>query len=155
MPRFSDGIFQINAHQNVFLSALKQIIDTKIVAKELLGLNLEFSPVDECSKIILGLLNDNSTNSIYHILNNKEISISELKTLLKFLNCDILDVDLKTFIDKINENADEYTKEYILSYNLNKYSQNITLEKMKELNLEWSAIDVQYMHKILDIIQTF
>lgn len=152
MPRISDGLFQINSRQNVFLCALKAIIESKVVAKDFLNFKLEFSPVDECSNIILNLLNENFSQSIYHILSDKEITISELKTLLKSLDCDILDVDLKTFIDELSKNADEYTKEYILNHNLNQYSQDSTLEKMNELNLDWSHVDVYYMKKILDII---
>lgn len=155
MPRFSDGMFQENANQNVFLSSLKTIIDSKVVAKEFLGLKLEFSPVDECSKIILNLLENNSSNSIYHILSDKEISVLEIRTLLKFLNRDILDVDLKTFIEEISKNSDEYTKEYILSNNLNEYSQELTLEKQSKLNLDWPSIDINYMQKILNIIEKF
>lgn len=153
MPRSSDGVFQINANQNVFLASLKAILDAQAVAKDFLGLNLEFSPVDECSNIILKLLENSDSQSIYHILSNKEITVSELKTLLKFLNCDILDVDLKTFIEEISKHADEYSKEYILSNNLNIYSQDLTIQKMNDLDLEWSSIDLNYMQKILDIIQ--
>ena len=153
MPRSSDGVFQVNANQNVFLASLKAILDSQVVAKDFLGLNLEFSPVDECSNIILRLLENCSYQSIYHILSNKEITVSELKTLLKFLNCDILDVDLKTFVDELSKHADEYSKEYILSNNLNNYSQDLTLNKMQSLELEWSSIDVSYMQKVLDIIQ--
>lgn len=152
MPRFTDGIFQENASQNVFITSLKAIIDAKVVAKDFLSLKLEFSPVDECASIILKLLLKGDNNSIYHILSNKEISILEIKTLLKFLNCDILDVDLKTFIEELNQKSDEYTKEYILSNNLNTYSQDITLSKLEELNIEWPSIDMDYMNKILNII---
>ena len=153
MPRASDGVFQINANQNVFLVSLKAILDSQVVAKDFLGLNLEFSPVDECSNIILNLLENCDSQSIYHVLSDKEITISELKTLLKFLNCDILEVDLKTFIDELSKHADEYSKEYILSNNLNAYTQDLTMQKMKSLGLEWSSIDVSYMQKVLDIIQ--
>lgn len=153
MPRSKDGVFQINAEQNVFLASLKAIIDAKVIAKDFLGIKLEFSPVDECSNIILKLLESDFTNSIYHILSDKEINISELKTLLKFFNYDILDVDLKTFINSLSKVADEYTKEYILSNNLNHYSQDLTLQKMHELGLEWSSIDIAYMQKILNIIR--
>ena len=153
MPRISDGAFQENVHQNVFLSSIKTIIDSKCVAKDFLGLKLEFSPVDECSNIILKLLENNSSNSIYHILNNKEFSIFEIKTLLKFLNYDILEVDLKTFIDEVNKNSDEYTKEYILSNNINQYSQSLTLDRLDELNINWTSIDFNYIQKILKIIK--
>ena len=153
MPRFSDGVFQQNSNTNVFLNSLRSIINAKVLAKDFFGLKLEFSPVDECSIMILKLLEKGDNNSIYHILSDKEISVLEIKTLLKFLNCDILDVDLKTFIDEINKYSDEYIKEYLLSNNLNSYSQDITLSKLKELNLFWSSIDINYMHKILDIIK--
>lgn len=155
MPRFDDGVFQENANQNVFLSSIQAIIKSKVIAKNFLGIKLEFSPVDECSKIILKLLEDNYSNSIYHILSNKEISIFELITILKFLDCDISDVDLRTFIEEVTKNSDEYTKEYILGNNINKYSQDITLSQLEKLNLEWSCINIKYIQNILEIIKKF
>ena len=153
MPRQKDGVFQINANTNVFLSALKAIIDSKVIAQDLLNLKLEFSPVDECSNIILKLLENKPSNAIYHILSDKEITISEIKTLLKFLKYDIVDVDLKTFITEISKTANTYAKEYILSNSINKYSQDITLNKMRELGLEWKNVDIAYMKKILNILK--
>lgn len=155
MPRFTDGVFQQNKSQNVFMASLKAIVDTKMVAKDFLDIELEFSPVDECSKFIMALLKNNSKQSIYHILSNKEISISNLISLLKILNCDILDVKLDTFLTELNKHSDEYTREYILNNNLNKYSLDITLEFLKDLNLYWSSVDISYLQKILNIIQSF
>lgn len=155
MPRYSDGKFQENFSQNVFLSALNSILSSGVVAKELNNLNIEFSPVDECAKMIVGILEDKPDNSIYHILSNKEISIFEFKTLLKYLNYNILDVDFKNFVDELSKNSDEYTKEYILSNNLNLYSQNITLNKLQSLGLDWNNIDLNYLTKIIDIINKF
>lgn len=153
MPRASDGVFQENYNQNVFLASLKAIIDSKVIAKDILELKLEFSPVDECVKIILQLLENSWGNSIYHILNNKEISVSTLKSLLNFFNYTLLDVDLKTFIDELKKHSDEYTKEYILNTNLNTYSQDNTLSKLEELHFEWSSVDIDYIRKILNIIK--
>jgi amino acid adenylation domain-containing protein/thioester reductase-like protein len=155
MPRFSDGIFQQNYTQNVFLSSLKSIIDGGVIATELNDLNVEFSPVEECSKFIIELLVNGQQNSIYHILNNKEISIFELKSLLKSLNYDIVDVDLKTFIETLDKNSDEYTKQYILSNNLNLYSQDITLNILNNMNLNWSETNLNYLTKIIKIINKF
>lgn len=155
MPRYSDGVFQFNANQNVFLSALKSIIDTKLVAKDFLNIKLEFSPVDECSYFIIKLLENNFNDSIYHILNDKEISINELKTLLNFLNYDIVECDLKTFVTALDKNTDEYTKEYILGNNLNSFSQKRTLSILSKLNLEWSKIDIEYINKVLTVIKNF
>lgn len=153
MPRISDGKFQQNANQNVFLGALKAIVDSKVIAKDFLNLNVEFSPVDVCSKMILSLLENYSSNSVYHILNDKEISIFEVKALLKLLDCDILDVDLKTFTDEVSKNSDEYIKEYILSNNLNQFSQETTLNLLQNLGQSWAPIDINYMEKILEIIK--
>lgn len=154
MPRYSDGKFQKNATQNVFLSALKSIIDSKVIAIDFLELRLEFSPVDICSKAILGLLENNNSKSIYHILSNKEISVGEIKNLLKKLNYNISNVNMENFVNEINNNADEYTKEYILNSNLNKYSQNATLTELKKINIEWPCIDINYMKKIINIIKS-
>ena len=55
MPRKSDGTFQINANQNIFLMTLKSILDCGLIAKDLLNISIEFSPVDECSNIIINL----------------------------------------------------------------------------------------------------
>ena len=155
MPRFTDGVFQQNKSQNVFMASLKAIIDTKMIAKDFLDIKLEFSPVDECSNFIISLLENNFKQSIYHILSNKEIPISGLISLLKILNCDIVDVKLDTFLSELNEHSDEYTREYILNNNLNNYSLDITLEYLKGLDLKWSDVNISYLQKILNIIRSF
>ena len=153
MPRYLDGIFQENIDQNVFILSVKAFIKSGLVPKDYLDVRIEFSPVDECSKIILKLLENNSNNSIYHILNDKTITLSELKALLKMLNCDILDVDFQTFAKEIDKNADEYTKEYIFKNNINEYSLELTLDQMANRNLSWSAIDINYIQNILNLIR--
>lgn len=155
MPRFNDGVFQQNKTQNVFMASLKSIIDSGVIANEFLDIKLEFSPVDECSKFILSLINSNSSQSIYHILSNKEISISSLISLLKILNYDIVDVKLDVFLTELNKHSDEYTREYILNNNLNSYSLDITLNELNKLGLSWSAVNISYLQKILSIIQSF
>lgn len=155
MPRFSDGVFQQNKTQNVFICSLKAIIDSKMIADEFLDIQLEFSPVDECSKFILSLLEHNNHQSIYHILSDKEIKISNLISLLKILNCDIVNVKLDTFLNELNKHSDEYTREYIFNNNLNIYTQDKTLKRLDKLGLSWSSVDISYLQKILSIIQSF
>lgn len=155
MPRIEDGKFQKNEKQNVFLQALKTIINSKIIAKELLELELEFSPVDECSKIIIELMKNNKENLIYHILNNKGIKISELIQIFKEYGHDVKIGNMNEFINELEKIADEYTKQYILNNNLNKYSQDITLKEMKKRNINWAETDKKYIEKILKIIQKF
>lgn len=155
MPRIEDGKFQKNEKQNVFMQSIKAIIDTKVIAKDLINLELEFSPVDECSKIIMKLINSNEKNLIYHILNNKGIKIIELIEILRKYGYNIRTGNMEEFICETEKVTDEYTKQYILNNNLNKYSQNITLEVMKKENIKWSNINNEYIKGILNIIQKF
>ena len=155
MPRFSDGVFQQNKTQNVFMCSLKAIIDSKMIAEEFLDIKLEFSPVDECSKFILSLLEHNNHQSIYHILSDKDVKIADLISLLKILNCDIVNVKLDTFLNELNKHSDEYTREYIFNNNLNIYTQDKTIKKLDKLGLSWSSVDISYLQKILSIIQSF
>lgn len=155
MPRESDGKFQGNYTQNIFLSALNSIIKSGVIAKELHELQIEFSPVDECAKFIVELLLANNKNSIYHILSNKELTVSELSNILAQLGCSFETVDYNSFIEKISENSDEYTKEYISNTSLNTYNQDITLSALKKLKLSWSTIDLPYIKNVLKIINKF
>lgn len=152
MPRYEDGVFQQNSNQNVFLLAMKSILDCKMIPKEFYSTSLEFSPVDECSKMVLSLLGKNSLRSIYHILNNKEITIFDLTTLLRSLGCDIVETDLATFKNTLDNYTDEYTKEYLLSQNLNAYSQDLTLKDLSSIGLSWHETDLAYMQKVLNVI---
>lgn len=155
MPRKSDGKFQGNYTQNIFMSALNSIIKSGVIAKELNNLPIEFSPVDECAKFIVELLLANNKNSIYHILSNKELTISELSKILIELGYNFKNVDYNSFIEKISENTDEYTKEYISNTSLNTYKQDITQSALKKLGLSWSTIDLTYIKNILKIINKF
>lgn len=155
MPRESDGKFQGNYKQNIFLSALNSIIKSGVIAKELHNLPIEFSPVDECARFIIKLLLANNKNSVYHILSNKDLTVLELSNILSELGCNFETVDYNSFIEKISENTDEYTKEYISNTSLNTYKQDITQSALKKLGLSWSTIDLTYIKNILKIINKF
>lgn len=154
MPRYEDGLFQQNASQNVFLLAMKSILDCKMIPKEFYNTSLEFSPVDECSKLIVSLIAKNSPRTVFHILNNNEISIFELTTLLNGLGCGIVETDFDTFKNNLINYTDEYTKEYLLGQNLNSYSQDFTLRDLADLHLAWHKTDAAYLQKVIDVIKS-
>ena len=154
MPRYEDGLFQQNATQNVFLLAMKSILDCKMIPKEFYNTSLEFSPVDECSKLIVSLIAKNSPRTVFHILNNNEISIFELTTLLNGLGCGIVETDFDTFKNNLINYTDEYTKEYLLGQNLNSYSQDFTLRDLADLHLAWHKTDAAYLQKVIDVIKS-
>ena len=83
-----------------------------------------------------------------------EITILELTTLLNRLGCDIVETDLNTFKNNINKYTDEYTKEYLLGQNLNKYSQNLTLKDLEKAKLSWHKTDTEYIKKVIKVIKS-
>ena len=181
MPRKSDGVFQKNYNQNIFITAMKTIMNLNVICEEFLDIKVEFSPVDECAISIMNLINDN-TSVIYHILNNNEISIRDILRIYGRLDSEnseliadsnsIIDSDENTaslkdtnFTNKkfkivtlpyfrsiINSLEDRYVKEYILGVNLNKFSQDLTLKCLKNHNFSWSESDKNYL---LNIAKTF
>lgn len=181
MPRKSDGVFQKNYNQNIFITAMKTIMNLNVICEEFLDIKVEFSPVDECAISIMNLINDN-TSVIYHILNNNEISIRDILRIYGRLDSEnseliadsnsIIDSDENTaslkdtnFTNKkfkivtlpyfrsiINSLEDRYVKEYILGVNLNKFSQDLTLKCLKSHNFSWSESDKNYL---LNIAKTF
>mgnify|MGYP004614627919 CR=1 FL=1 len=181
MPRKSDGVFQENYNQNIFITAMKTIMNLNVICEEFLDIKVEFSPVDECAISIMNLINDN-TSVIYHILNNNEISIRDILRIYGRLDSEnselitdsnsIIDsnentaslkdtnftnkkfkiVTLPYFRSIINSLEDRYVKEYILGVNLNKFSQDLTLKCLKNHNFSWSESDKNYL---LNIAKTF
>ena len=87
-------------------------------------------------------------------MNNNEISIFELTTLLNSLGCGIVETDFDTFKNNLINYTDEYTKEYLLGQNLNRYSQDLTLRDLAELNLTWHKTDAAYLQKVLEVINS-
>lgn len=155
MPRHSDGLFQKNASQNVFLSALKAIMECKMLPIDYMEVPLEFSPVDECSSFVIKLLNKNLPYTIYHIANPYTITFADFKEFLSSLNCNLKVTDFDEFLDNLSKYADEYTKEYLLSSNINGFDETRTLDNLKDCNAKWSKIDLEYIKKIIDIIHHF
>lgn len=155
MPRCSDGLFQKNASQNVFLSALKAIIECKIIPFDYLDTLLEFSPVDECSSFVINLLNKNLPYTIYHIANPYTITFKDFKNFLSSLGYDLKVTDYDEFLDDLSKYADEYTKEYLLASNINGFNETRTLENLRDCNIEWKKIDLEYIKKIINIIHHF
>lgn len=148
MPRRSDGVFQQNADQNIFITALNTFLNLQVMPKELLNLGLEFSPVDDCATAILSLMKDKS-NCIYHILNYNEISFECMVNVLEEFGYKFNILNMSDFIEKINSLNDEYVKEYILSTNLNLFSQKKSLKLLKHHGFKWSKYNKEYIYALI------
>ena len=151
MPRQKDGKFQRNYKQNIFISAMKNIFNLQMISNDLLDLKVEFSPVDECAKSIVYLLKSEKQN-VYHIINNNLISIKNIVKNFEKVSTKFSVVNSKIFVEALNNNSDEYVKEYILGNNINKYTEKITIKELKNYNFIWSKTDEKYIKNIIKII---
>lgn len=152
-PRISDGLFQSNYSQNVFMKSLHMLVNEKIISEKLLDIKIEFSPVDECAYNIFTLIKASTNNNIYHILNNKDISVGLLIEILKDNGYILNIIDHEKFSEIVNAFNDEYIKEYISNTDLNDFSQNNTLKILKSKNITWSDSDSSYIKKILAVLE--
>ena len=156
MPRELDGKFQNNYEQNAFINAIKVMLDIKKVPQEFLNEKVELSPVDECAISIAKLLDDNTNNKIYHIVNDKLIKIENLVSILQKNKYNIEIVNIETFIKELNNCKGigrQYIKEYALKNKVNDYSIEKTIHELNNLNFKWKEIDEKYIKNIVKIIE--
>lgn len=156
MPRELDGKFQNNYEQNAFINAIKVMLDIKKVPQEFLNEKVELSPVDECAISIAKLLDDNTNNKIYHIVNGKLIKIENLVSILQKNKYNIEIVNIEAFIKELNNCKGigrQYIKEYALKNKVNNYSIDKTIHELNNLNFKWKEIDEKYIKNIVKIIE--
>lgn len=156
MPRQTDGIFQNNYEQNAFVNAIKVILDMQKIPQEFLNEEIELSPVDECAKSIAKLLESDSDNKVYHIVNDKLIKVEELVNILQDNNYNIEVVNIETFIEELNNCRGigrQYIKEYALKNKVNNYSIKKTIYQLEKMNFKWKEIDAKYIKNIVKIIE--
>lgn len=155
MPRIIDGKFQENYEQNAFMNAIKIALELKQVPQEFLSKNIELSPVDECTKSMIKILDFNSKNKIYHIVNDKLITIKQIVEILANMKYNVDIVGIKTFVERLNSYSGigkYYIKEYSLKNQVNNYSLKTTIQTLEDCNFKWHDINDQYIKSIIKII---
>ena len=158
--RFSDGIFQQNAGDNAFLNRIISIINLGNIPKEVMHHSLEFSPVDFCADFIVKLLGHQENNiNVYHLYNNKYISLYKLLDILKEHNINIKVVSLEDFEKEILVAPDKYfgITNYLANvrnsdFNKIHLSNEYTNSLLKKSNLEWPNLTDEYISKIINYL---
>lgn len=153
MPRVSDGMFQKNYNQNAFMLALSEILKLKIQNVEMLNSDIYLTPVDECCKAILTILNTNSSNTIYHIESNKPVKAIDIVNIMKEQEKKFKIADLPNLSDELYKNYNigvEHLKTIIYN-NSNKYSKNITIKLLEKNDFKWSKLNEKYLENIINI----
>lgn len=165
MGRYEDGHFQENINDNAYINRLKAIYNLGAIPKYIENGYLEFTPVDCCSRAIVKILcNNNNKNRVFHLFNNKHITIKDFISVCSKLykNIDIIEEE------KFNYRLKELLKanDYLLSYLLNdmdknkrlQYESNIkvkcdfTNKYLEKLGFNWPSIDEKYIKIFFDYL---
>lgn len=154
MPRIKDGKFQINMHQNGFLSRLKTLIDIKATTKEINQTVIDVSPVDVCAHFIIKLMQNPSTKTIYHISHSQLLTINDI---ISGFGLSLKEVNISTCIDLIrdlNQPLNGHLMNDLISsdYKEVPFSSEITNQYLHELGLNWPDIDKSYLCNLYHLI---
>ena len=155
MPRYKDGTFQYNKFDNAFINRLNSLVYIKKLPNNYKDYFVELSPVDFCSKAILLLLENNDNQTIYHINNPNKIELTKLLEILSNDNIEL--IEPKEFNANITNYPINYTKnlfEMITKPNIleNKISNNITIQKLSNLNFYWPNYTNKYIKHIKKLL---
>ena len=154
MPRYRDGKFQINMHQNGFLSRLKTLLDISATTKLINDYTIDISPVDICAYCIIKLMGTSSTQTIYHISNPYVLNV---KDIMNSFCVSLNEVDIDTCIDIIKSlnkplNAHLVNDLLACEYKEVPFSSTITENALKDLGIFWPKIDNIYLSNLYQLI---
>lgn len=153
MPRETDGVFQTNVNDNAFLNKIRTCLQTRMVAKELLNYSIDLSPVDLVAKSIVILLNDNKKQTIYHIANNKYLT---LKEITKNVKPELKIIDANTQIKEIQKLQDPRNAILLLNLQVLNLVENLTnnsktTKKLIKEDFEWKEPSEKYIKNLLNL----
>ncbi len=154
MPRISDSKFQVNIHQNAFLSRLKTLIDAGVTTYLLNSIKVDLSPVDLCARSILKLIENPNRQTIYHIENPNVLSIGEI--LNKFLiNLNLVSPDV--CLNKISKLNSPFSAHLTNSLSMGEFietptNSNLTVNYLHEIGFDWPVVNDNYLQNIYELI---
>jgi amino acid adenylation domain-containing protein/thioester reductase-like protein len=165
--RYTDGFFQMNIQDNKFYQILKSLIELSTIPKTLAKKDVEFTPVDLCSKVIVKLLKvEESSGKTFHLMNHHFIKIKNLTRILleTGYQVDIVNDDIfyKYLQERLSHNnMDTLTglvpdlRKGKLNYSASvKVDSRFSVAALKQLNFEWPSIDETYVKKVFTYMQS-
>ena len=165
--RYSDGLFQENIADNAFYSRIKSIVNLGEISESMLEQEIEFTPIDICSKAIVNLAKNSITdNKIYHLYNHNFIKIKDIIQILNSLDFDIKIVSDEEFKNRILElskgknskallgiiNDFDYSNKEKISINYNfsvKIVSDYTQKYLHLLKSDWNETSKSYIRKLI------
>lgn len=162
--RFSEGKFQQNHFENAFVNRFKSILQIKYAPDYLLSGYVEFTPIDYCGDAIIKIASHfNPKFTVFHLLNEKIVTIDRLLSIFKELNIDINIVSSEKFKEIINDLLHDSTKKMYLEGIINDFNKDTELVyespvKIKseftntflnKIGFSWPYIDKNYIYNYL------
>lgn len=158
--RYSDGTFQPNVEENAFVGRIKSFINLGSVAKKMVDMDMEFTPIDLVADAIVRLATHTNKQVVYHVYNSNHAKLYKLiDSLEKFrIKIKILeDNEQKNRINKLLKNKQaEKINGILIDINSEKdvaYFSNIhidskeTIIALKKLGFSWPIIEQDYIDK--------
>lgn len=165
MGRYEDGKFQENLKDNAYINRLKVIYNLGVIPDYISDGYLEFTPVDSCVEAITKIVyNNNNLNRIFHLYNDKHITIKDFIKICEIYYKKISIVSEEKFNDYIKTLIEK--NDIFVSYLLNdmgkdkklQYESNIKLnakftdEYLKKIGFEWPIISEKYIRMFFDYL---
>jgi len=165
--RLSDGIFQENIADNAFYNRIKSMLTLRSVSESMLDQEIEFTPIDVCTKNIVALAkNSILDNRIYHLYNHHFATIRDIVQVLNSFDYKIDIVSDEEFEKRIIEvsegenskallgiiNDIDYKNNSSISINYNftvKISSEYTQKYLHLLKCDWNITNKAYIKKII------
>lgn len=162
--RFTEGKFQQNHFENAFVNRFKSILQIGYAPDYLLDSYVEFTPIDFCGDAIIALGSHFNENfSVFHLLNEKHVTMDRLFTTLTKLGVPLKIVSSDEFVNILDallqdEEKKNYLEGIINDLNADKklvYDSNIKIKSdfttaiLEKVGFEWPYIDTRYIHNYL------
>ncbi len=166
--RYTDGFFQINIQDNKFYLILKSLLELSTIPKSWAPKDVEFTPVDLCSKAIVKLLKvEESSSKTFHLMNQHGIKMENLtKTLLKMgykVNIVSDESFYKYLQDRLSNKNNTDTlvglvpdlQKGTLNYHTSvRVDSRFSITALKQLDFEWPLMDEAYIKKVFAYMQS-
>ena len=167
--RYSDGLFQQNIADNAFYSAISSVVNTGIISEAILAEQIELTPIDCAARAIAKIAATNEAdNRIFHIFNNKMLSVGHLLEMFRSINIIIRPMN-NAQIEKLlrqelkNKNKRDPLQGMLVYLNDSgdlahratlDIKADFTVDYLAKAGFFWPQIDQAYLSKVLEYMRS-
>lgn len=142
-----DGKFQINEEENGLIHRIRGFKAVKKYPDFCEKFGFDLTMIDDCCDAFIKLLQRNSYNEIYHLVNPYSISFADLSSY--FGDCRRAEMD--EIIGEFSSDTDKSVSIYIMYLNMmqksypNNFDCSYTLKILSENGFSWTKPDIGYL----------